>query len=116
MGLKFNFSSKEAESKDFEDLPVGKFHMKIYNVTWEECGPTSKNPGKPYYGFEFVVQKALFPVDPPTKYQNQHAWTNAMLFEGALYTISNVLKALGFTDEDLKKPDFEIPEPLWYIG
>src|SRR3982751_6020655 len=90
--LKLNFSAEEAssEARSFEPLPSGKYHVKITDIETKECGPNSKNPGKNYWHIEHVVQ------DGP--YENSKLWTNAMLFEGALYTLAQLLKATGFED------------------
>lgn len=99
-GIRVNFSDKEAgaENQDMEPLPSGKYPCAITDVTLEECGPDSKNPGKPYYKIEFTVQEG--------KYENRKCWTNAMLFDGALYTIVKLMKALGF---NVAKGEMEVP-------
>jgi hypothetical protein len=100
-GLKVNFSGKEASSqpRTFEPVPTGKYHVKLTDGTWEECGPESKNPGKPYWALEFTIQ------DGP--YEGQHLWSNVMLFEGALYSLAQLMKALG---EDIEEGEFTLPE------
>src|SRR3982751_5913009 len=91
-GLRLDFSSEEAssEARSFEVLPAGKYHVKITDIDLKECGPESKNPGKPYWHLEHVIQ------DGPA--ENQHLWTNCMLFKGALYTLAQLLKATGHED------------------
>jgi hypothetical protein len=101
MGLTVNMSSKEAAAKAFDDIPVGKYNCVITDYSLEECGPNSKNPGENYYRFEFTIQDG--------KYEGQHLFANAMLFDGALYTISNLMKAVGFavTEGEMEIPDGE---------
>lgn len=100
MSIRVNFSDREAgaENVEIEPLPTGKYSCAITDVTMEECGPESKNPGKPYYAIEFTVQDG--------KYENRKCWTNAMLFAGALYTISKLMKALGY---DVNEGEMEVP-------
>jgi hypothetical protein len=84
--LRVNFTDKEAAAKAFEDLPVGEYNATIVDAVPTQCGPESKNPGKWYYRVEAVIDGG--------PYDNQHAWTNAMLFSPALYTISQIMKAI----------------------
>lgn len=99
-----NVSEKEAESKAFDDLPAGKYWTKITDISVEES-KSEKNLGKPYFRFEFTIQDG--------KYEDQHIWANAMLWDGALYTIINILKALG---EDVNEGKLDVPDPEWFIG
>lgn len=91
-GLKVNFSDNEAtsESKSFDPIPSGEYYVRITNVEDAECGPESKNAGKPYWKLEFTVQDGEF--------ESRKLWTNAMLFDGALYTLAQLLKASGHED------------------
>jgi hypothetical protein len=104
MGLVVDISSQEAESKAFDDLPSGKYNCVITDVSIEES-KSAANAGKPYYHFEFTIQDG--------KYENQHIWANAMLWSGALYTIVNILKALG---EDVQEGKLEIPDAEWFVS
>jgi hypothetical protein len=87
--LTVDFSSQEADSeaREWTAIPGGKYHVKIVECTVEKCGPNSKNPGKPYYKVTCFVQ------DGP--YQGRKLFTNVMLFSGALYTLSQIMKAIG---------------------
>jgi hypothetical protein len=89
MGIRVNLSDEEARSQDREPLPAGKFHYKITDMEVMFVKPGGKNEGKPYINFEFTVQDG--------KYAARKDWTNAMCFDGALYTISQILKALDFS-------------------
>jgi hypothetical protein len=104
-GLRVNFSDKEAESQAREPLPSGKYHVKITDVSLETCGPESKNPDKHYWAIEFTVQEG--------KYSDRKCWTNCMLFEGALYTLSQLMKATGY---DVTQGDVDVPEIDDLIG
>jgi hypothetical protein len=79
-------TEQEAKSADREPLPAGKYHFKITDMEVMFVKEGSKNAGKPYINFEFTVQDG--------KYETRKDWTNAMCFDGALYTISQILKAL----------------------
>ena len=92
--LYVNFSDEEAAStpRDVEPLPSGKYLVIMDEVDLAYCGPESKNPGKPYYRIRFTVvadKKAGI-------YVGRKCWTNAMLFSPALYTIEQIMKAIGF--------------------
>lgn len=88
-GLHLNFSTEEAssEARSFDPVPSGKYVAYLTDVDLRECGPNSKNPGKPYWSLEFTVDEG--------PYAERKLWTNAMLFEGALYTLAQLLKATG---------------------
>ena len=88
-GLKVNFSEQEAasEGRSFDALPSGEYYCRITDVEDRVCGPESKNPGKPYWNVELTIQEG--------PYEDRKLWTNAMLFEGALYSLSQMLKATG---------------------
>lgn len=107
MSLKVNFSGEEAssEARDFEPLPSGKYGVRITDVELRECGPNSKNAGKPYWNIEFTVQEG--------NHENRRLWSNCMLFEGALYTLAQLLKATG-NEQALESG--EVPEPDVFIG
>ena len=88
--LRVNFTDKEAASKALEPLPSGTYDVFITDVEPRQCGPDSKNPGKWYYALEFTVDGG--------PYDGRKTWTNAMLFPGALYTISQAMKAIGLPE------------------
>jgi hypothetical protein len=90
-GFRVNFSDKEAssEGRSAELLPRGNYHVKVTEGSIEYCGPGSKNPGKPYYNLECTIQSG-----PHT---GRKLFTNAMLFEGALYTITQIMKSMGIS-------------------
>lgn len=92
MGMKVNFSQEEAssEARSFDPIPSGNYNARITDIELRECGPNSKNPGKPYWAVEFTIQDGDF--------ENRKVWTNVMLFDGALYTVAQILKATGHED------------------
>ena len=105
-GLYVNFSEEEAasEGRDMEPLPTGKYLCTITNVDTRECGPASKNPGKAYYAIEFTVVEDK----RGGQFYNRKCWTNAMLFPPALYTIVQIMKAMGQTVQPGRG---RVPEP-----
>jgi hypothetical protein len=118
-GIRVNMSEQEASSTDRGDaLPIGKFHFKITDMDimfvkdQNAQGEANKNAGKTYINFEFTVQ------DTPGEWQQfagRKDWTNAMCFDGALYTISQILKALGM--DVPATGGFVIPDKReFYIG
>jgi hypothetical protein len=103
--LRVNLSKDEAEVRDFEPLPIGKFPCFITDGE-VRFSTSEKNNGKPYYAFEFTVSDG--------KYENRKLWCNAMLFEGALYTITGMLKAID--GRSFEAGDTTIPALDWFIG
>lgn len=88
MGLKINFSDQEAasEARSFDPIPSGEYYCRLTDVEDREVkeGP---NQGKEYWHLEFTVQDG--------DYQDRKVWTNCMLFEGALYTLAQLMKSTG---------------------
>lgn len=102
-GIVVNVSKKESEAASFEDLPVGKFQMVISDVELRES-KSEKNKGKPMYAIEFTIAETG--DENHDKYAGRKAWTNACLWDGALYTIINIMKAL---DMPVDEGQLEIP-------
>jgi len=99
--IRVNFSKEEAESTSFDDLPAGKYIVAITDGKVKKCGPGAKNPGKPYYNLEYTVQ-------PENKtHVGRKLFDNVMLFSPALYSLSNLMKALGV---DINQGDFVVPK------
>lgn len=119
-GFRVNMTEEEAatEPRDFTPLPSGKYlvaitECKVKKVTNPPKPGKNDNRGKPFFAFEFTVQDG--------KFDGRKAWTNAMLFDGALYTVVPMLKALGveFNGTDFQVEGFEanvIPKADWWIG
>lgn len=107
--LKINLSDKEAkaEGKDFEPLPRGWYHVALTDgevkavKELDADGNPNKNAGKPYWRLEFTVQSG--------KYEGRKAFTNAMLFQGAAYTLVQLLKSTGFMKPDQSAGEVDIP-------
>jgi len=104
-------SGKEADAtpRDPEPLPGGKYLCAISDVELR-FSTSEKHNGDPYYGMQFTV------IDDVAagKYIDRKCWANVMLFEGALYSIVQILKALGYTIDGAG--DLEVPEPEWFLG
>jgi hypothetical protein len=102
-GFRINISEKEAssEGRSAELLPRGDYHVRCTDGSLESCGPESKNPGKPYYNLEFTVQSG--------PHAGRKLFTNAMLFEGALYTIVQIMKSMGLsvTEGEMEVPSID---------
>lgn len=96
--MKVNFSSNEAEAKAFEVPPTGEYLVCIVDGSIEAV-KAGDNVGKPYWKLRFVIQDG--------KYAGASIFTNIMLFDGALYGISMLLKALGYV---ISEGENEIPE------
>lgn len=106
-GLRVNFSGKEAssEARSVELLPRGAYHVAITDIETRES-QSEKNFGKPYWAVEMTVQ------DGP--HENRKLWGNVMLFEGALYSLSQLLKATGYYDGS--EGEIELPSADELVG
>lgn len=89
--LRVNFSEEEAssEARDYEPLPTGKYHVTIFDgeVAFSQ---SQANPGKPYWKLTLQVQDG--------KYEGRRLWGNVMLWDGALFSLAQILKAVGRED------------------
>jgi hypothetical protein len=108
MGIKVNTSEQEASSGDGTGfLPSGSYHVVITDVELAES-QSEKNPGKPLLKFTSVVQDGPF-ADRDVK------WT-ACCWDGALYTIVGLLKALDEFENQGGAANLDIPDaPEFYL-
>jgi len=90
--IRVDFSSEEAgsEGRSFDPIPSGKYPFAVTDWSMEKCGPNSKNPGKPFWHLELTVQGG--------EYDGRKLWANVMLFNGALYSLAQLEKALFGVD------------------
>lgn len=100
MGIRVNFT--DVVSTQREVLPAGKYIVKVTDGELKQSGENAKNPGAEYINWEFTVQQG--------KYEGQKAWTNTSLLPHALFSIKNLLTAVGHdTSGEL---DFDIDDVL----
>jgi hypothetical protein len=106
-GFTVNFSDQEASSelRDYKPIPRGHYLVHIFECKVEES-KSKKNKGRPMYNFTLVVDKEKHP-DAAGK----RVWDRACLWEGALYTISQIMQALG-----LDPKSGRIPPARWFVG
>jgi hypothetical protein len=107
-GLHVNFTDQEAssEARVYTPVPTGWYKATVYEIEDAECGSESKNPGKPYW-------KLTLKCSQDGEYEGRNFWTNVMLFDGALYSLTQLLKATGY---NVSSGDFEVPDPDELIG
>ena len=105
-GLRVNFSEKEAssEARSAELLPRGDYHVCLTDIEYREVRE-GKNAEKPYWNLEFTIQSG--------PHENRKVWTNCMLFEPALYTFAQLMKACGY---DIEAGEFDVPDPDELVG
>jgi hypothetical protein len=102
-GLRVNFTKEEAESeaRDFELLPNGTYVGVITECELRHS-KSKKNLGKPMYNLTITISQG--------KYAKRKVWALVMLWNGALYSLSQLLKALGYP------LDGTVPEADWFVG
>jgi hypothetical protein len=115
-GIKINMTAKEGKSVTLLPLPSGQYHVAVSDCDIQEVSQ-GDNEGKPMYNLELTVQDG--------DYENRKVWSLIMLFEGALYSISQMLKAQGIEVKEIgdraefQVPGFEpnvVPGPNWWMG
>ena len=103
--LKVNFTSEEAGSTVREIPPSGEYLVAITDGELKEVKPGRKNTGKPFWQVRMVIQEGA--------YAGTSLIASVMLFDGALYTFSQLMKAL---DYDINSGDFVVPSLDDVIG
>jgi Protein of unknown function (DUF669) len=86
--LNVRFTTEEAESqaRSYEALPSGRYKVYITDIT-RKTSTSDKNFGKPYWAMTLTVAEG--------PYEGRRLWTNVMLFDGALYSLAQLMKAFG---------------------
>jgi hypothetical protein len=110
MGIKVNVSRQEAESKVLEPVPSGWYRVTVSDIDVKEVSNApapgkTDNRGKPYYAIECTISEG--------EHEGRKLFTNAMCFDGALYTITQLMKATGF---EVNEGDLEIPDHEAFLG
>jgi hypothetical protein len=103
--LKVNFTDQEANSTVREIPPSGEYLVAITDGEMKEVKPGRKNTGKPFWQLRMVIQ------DGP--YAGSSLIASVMLFDGALYSLGQIMKALGY---DTQSGDFIVPDLDDIIG
>lgn len=103
--IKVNFTSEEAESTVREIPPSGEYTVNITNGVLKEVKPGRKNVGKSYWQLTLVIQEG--------PYAGASLMSSVMLFDGALYSFAQLMKAL---DYNLGAGEFFAPELDDIIG
>jgi hypothetical protein len=102
--LRVNFSTEEASSEgrdSFEALPSGRYPVVIFDGETRRVKDNAKgNKGKPFWNLQFAVTEDM------EWCTNRRFFGSVMLFKGALYSLSQLMKALG---EDIDAGDFKVP-------
>lgn len=96
--LKVNFTDQEATSTVREIPPSGTYTVNITKGELKEVKPGRKNTGKPYWQLTFVVQEG--------PYTGTTLIASIMLFDTALYSLAQLMKALGYS---INEGDFTLP-------
>jgi hypothetical protein len=112
MGIKVTMSQQEASSSAREVMPTGKYLVAVTDGSLKQS-QSEKNAGKPYYNMELTIQEGT--------YAGRKLFTNVMCFEGALYSMTQILKADGveFEGSNFQVPghdENEIPELDHFMG
>jgi hypothetical protein len=103
--LKVNFSSNEASSEARVIPPTGEYTVNITDGNIKEVKPGKKNTGKPFWQLTYVIQEG--------PYDGVSLMSSIMLFDGALYSFAQLMKALGY---DVNAGDFVVPDLQEIIG
>jgi hypothetical protein len=105
-GFTVDVSDKEAasEARSFELLPKGMYKVRVDDVDLEEV-QNGKNVGKHMYNFHLLITEG--------QYEGRKIYNRAMLWSGALYTIVQMMKAVG---QQVNEGSLKIPPGKWWIG
>jgi hypothetical protein len=109
MSIKVNVSDQEDKSGgDYVVLPAGRYNCVITEVEPKDS-QSDNNYGKPMLYFYFTVQDG--------KFADRVIGCNACCWDGALYTIIGILKAIGEYENCKGTNGLDIPDaPEFYLG
>jgi hypothetical protein len=99
--VKVNF----AEIKDFEPLPVGRYHFMVTDVDSGETGEDSKKPGSPYWTAQCTVQ------DGPHQGRTQNVWIGLPPNYEPFGMVNILRVSVGqhqWSEEELKQGEFDV--------
>jgi hypothetical protein len=96
--LKVNFTNEEATSKVREVPPSGEYLVNITDGKIKYVKPGKPNVGKPFWQLTLVIQEGA--------YAGTSLLSSIMLFDGSLYTLAQLMRALGY---DPNAGDFTVP-------
>jgi len=107
-GLQVNFTNQEAESEArvFSPAPTGWYKCSIYDIEERES-KSEKNAGKPYWNVTLQCTQE-------GEHNKRRFWGSVMLFDGALYSLAQLMVAVGHPIP--KEGTFEVPDPESLIG
>lgn len=103
--LKVNFTDQEATSVAREIPPSGEYLVAITDGEIKDVRPGAKNAGKQFWQLRMVIQDGA--------YAGASLISSVMLFDGALFSLSQLLKGLGY---DITAGDFIVPPLDEIIG
>lgn len=88
-GLRLNLTDQEAssEARTYEVPPSGAYMCNIVELNDETVKPGSDNAGKPYW-------RARFVIDQGSQYDGTPLFSNIMLFEGAAFQITQLVRSV----------------------
>lgn len=108
-------TDKEAESKDFEFPPSGRYLCRITNLELDEVKKQGENFGKPFWKLSLTVE------DGP--YAGRTIPTTVMLFSPALYTLKQLCESIHpefiVDNNQIQLPSVEggaMPSPDPWLG
>ena len=84
----------------FEPLPSGTYSAIVFKGELKVAGEAAKHPGSNYIAWEFNITEE--------GYEKRKAWMNTSLVPTALGMLKRFLKAVGYTDDELNNPEFEL--------
>lgn len=108
-GLRLNLTNEEAQSeaRSYEVPPSGAYLCNIVELNDETVKPGSDNAGKPYW-------RARFVIDMGSQFDGTPLFSNIMLFEGAAFQISQLVKAVF--PELLDGTELRVPNSEAFMG
>jgi len=101
MGIRVNFTDT-GDVSPREPVPAGKYLVTCTDGEIKESGPQAKNPGSQYINWEFTIEDE--------GYEGRKLWSNTTLLPHALFSIKQLLEAVGMdTSGEL---DFDLDDVI----
>lgn len=113
MTFKLNMTDEEAEAKEYQVPPTGRYLCRITDLSIEEVKKQGDNFGKPYWKLTMVVEEG--------KYKGDTIFTTVMLFDKALFALRDLCFAVHpeyIEGNAINIPSVEngMPDPSPWLG
>lgn len=100
MGIPIPDGGVAGVQSGFEPLPAGIYTAEVSAGELRQAGEDAKNPGSDYIAWELSITDE--------EYEGRKCWVNNSFVAAAKPMLRQFLEAVGYDEDALENPDFEI--------